>query len=100
MKLANDFTFKTTAMLRVMRESEQNVELIKQRIDLFKENLKFINSFYLPLLSGIAILVVTDTSQPIIFRYAWALMGLVVLSFLNLLKQDIAREINGLIDQL
>ena len=82
------------------REMEQNVESIKQRIDVCKEKLKFINSFYLPLLSGMAILLVTDGSKPIIPRYFWALIGLIGLSFLTLVKQDTMRKINGLIDQL
>jgi hypothetical protein len=82
------------------RETESNAEWIKQRIDLYKENLKLINSFYLPLLSGIAILFVTDASKPIILRFFWALIGLIVLSCLTMVKNETTRRIKRLIDQL
>ena len=87
-------------MLRVLRESEQNVELIKQRIDLCKENLKFLNSFYLPVLSGMAIVIATDNSMSVILRYSWSIVGLMALCFLTLLKQDAVDTIDGLIDKL
>jgi hypothetical protein len=95
--LATLLTFKTTPM---PHEFEDNKEQIKQRIDFFKENLKFINSFYLPLISGIiAILVVNDT-MPQNLRLGWIAVGAMSISFLTLLKLDIIQSINTLIKEL
>lgn len=84
--LAILLAFKTTPM---PRESEDNKEQIKQQIDFYKENLKFINSFYLPLISGmIALLVINDT-MPQNLRLGWIAVGAMSISFLTLLKLDI-----------
>ncbi len=82
------------------RESEENKEQIKQQIDFYKENLKFINSFYLPLIFGmIALLVINDT-MPQNLRLGWIAVGAMSISFLTLLKLDIIQTINTLIRSL
>jgi len=95
--LATLLTFKTTPMLR---EFEESAEQIKQRIDIYKENLKFINSFYLPLVSAmIALLIVNDT-MPQNLRLGWIAVGAMSISLLTLLKLDIMQTINTLIRNL
>jgi hypothetical protein len=82
------------------REFEDNKEKVKQRIDFYKENLKFINSFYLPLISGmIALLVINDT-MPFNLKLGWIAVGVMGISFLTLLKLDIIQAINTSISDL
>lgn len=45
-------------------ENENSAERIKQKIELKKETLKLLNSFYLPLVSGIVLLVVRESNRP------------------------------------
>jgi hypothetical protein len=95
--LATLLTFNTISM---SREFEDNAEQIKQRIDIYKENLKFINSFYLPLVSAmIALLIVNDT-MPQNLRLGWIAVGAMSISLLTLLKLDIMQTINTLIRNL
>jgi hypothetical protein len=84
----------------MLREFEESAEQIKQRIDIYKENLKFINSFYLPLVSAmIALLIVNDT-MPQHLRLGWIAVGAMSISLLTLLKLDIMQTINTLIRNL
>jgi len=48
----------------MLREPGPGVERIKQQIDVKKENLKFLNSFYIPLLSGVLAMSVSSTPIP------------------------------------
>jgi hypothetical protein len=82
------------------RETLRNEEKLKQRIDFLKENLKFLNSFYLPLLSGTVILLVSNNPMPITLRLSWILIACMAISFLTLLKFDIVDTIDRLIDEL
>jgi len=90
-------TFKTTPM---SREPEENEEKIKQKIDFYKENLRFINSFYLPLISGMMVLLVVNDTMPLSLRLGWIMVGIMSIGFLTLLRLDVVDAINTLIRDL
>lgn len=77
---------------------KKSVEQIKQEIDFYKENLKFLNSFYLPI--GTGLVVIFFSNNPIPYRTGWVLTGLFSLGFLTLLKRDLLKDISKLIKEL
>ena len=82
------------------REYVKSAELIKQRIDLYKEQLKFINSFYLPLVSGIVVLVFSHDPMPAGIRVAGILvggLGICILTWMRFVTLDL---IEALIKEL
>lgn len=82
----------------MLSESEKSVERIKQEIDFYKENLKFLNSFYLPLATGIVIMFVGNNT--VLVKTWWILVGLFAMGFLTLLKQVVLSTISELIKKL
>ena len=82
----------------MLSESEKSVERIKQEIDFYKENLKFLNSFYLPLASGLAILFIGK--DPVPYKAGWILVGIFIIGFLTLLKRKVLVTIAKLIKKL
>ena len=82
------------------RENENSAESIKQKIELKKEKLKLLNSFYLPVLTGLALMVikvgpVTSWNNAIYF-----LFGLIFLGFIYLEMKKVLKEIDLLIKKL
>ncbi|HEY4061259.1 MAG TPA: hypothetical protein VGM30_05135 [Puia sp.] len=82
------------------QELVKSAERIKQEIDFQKENLKFLNSFYLPLITSLVILVVGDGSIPWLHKVGWFLIGSLGIGYLTLLKLDVIEIIDELINDL
>jgi hypothetical protein len=82
------------------RENGKSAERIKQRIDLCKEQLKFINSFYLPLASGIIVLLFSHDTMPAEIRMGWTLAGGFGVCFLTYWKYRTTNKIKALIKEL
>ncbi len=82
----------------MLSESEKSVERIKQEIDFYKENLKFLNSFYLPLASGLVALFIGNNSVP--YKAGWILVGIFAIAFITLLKKEVLITISELIKKL
>ena len=80
------------------QEVKKSVERIKQEIEFYKENLKFLNSFYLPLLSALAVLSVSHDGNT--YKDGSLFMVLYALGFLTLIKMDTLFTIKSLIKQL
>ena len=82
------------------QELAKNMERLKQEIDFYKEILKFINSFYLPLITGLIVLLVSNNPMPAPIKTGWFLIGSFAMGFLTLLKHDILNTIHSLITKL
>jgi hypothetical protein len=82
----------------MLSESEKSVERIKLEIDFYKENLKFLNSFYLPLASGITVLFIGK--DPVPYKVGWILAGIFLIVLLTLLKKRVLIIISKLIKEL
>ena len=80
------------------QETGKNAEQIKQKIDFYKENLKFLNSFYLPLITGI--ITLTFSNNLILLKAIWILVSLIAWEYLTLLKLEVLTKINSLIKKL
>lgn len=81
-------------------DTEKKREQIKQQIDLYKENLKFLNSFYLPLLSGIpAIFFIRNpiSRETQFFCYFTIFVSIFTLTILKFIEMKV---INDLIKKL
>jgi hypothetical protein len=92
-----DLIFKPDRMLR---EPGPGTERIKQQIDVKKESLKFLNSFYIPLLSGIFIMSVANTPIPYVVVWSWVIGASIFLIFISLVKRRVLAKINALIQKL
>ena len=82
------------------REDENSAEQIKQKLEFKKENLKLLNSFYLPLLSGMALLVVKAGPVSSWNNAMYFFAGLIFLGFIHLKRKKVLREIDSLIKKL
>jgi hypothetical protein len=80
------------------QEVKKSAEQIKQEIEFQKEDLKFLNSFYLPI--GAGLVAEAASIGPAPYKETWILAGLFALGFLNLLKEDAVKNINQLIKQI
>lgn len=80
------------------QETVRSAEQIKQEIDFHKENLKFLNSFYLPLASGLILLPLSNGFNP--YKAGLFLAGSFAIGFLTLLKKDARNSIDKLIKEL
>jgi hypothetical protein len=77
--------------------NENSAEHIKQKIELKKENLKFLNSFYLPVLSGLALMVVKANTVTSGDSAEYFMLGLIFLGFITIKKKMVRKEIELLI---
>ena len=82
------------------REDENSAECIKQKLEFKKENLKLLNSFYLPLSSGMVLLVIKESKVPSWDNAIYFLLGLVIVGFVSLERKKVLREIDSLIKKL
>jgi hypothetical protein len=82
------------------RENENSIEYIKQKLEFKKEKLKFLNSFYLPLGSGITVLIVSTNSVSSWDNAIFFLFGLIIFGFILLEKRRVLKEIDSLIKEL
>jgi len=80
--------------------NENSVEHIKQKIELEKEKLKFLNSFYLPLSSGLVVMVVRPTQVSSRDNAMYFLGGLIIFGFISLERKKVLKEIDLLIKKL
>ena len=80
------------------QETVRSAEQIKQEIDFQKEDLKFINSFYLPLISGVVVALFGNS--PILAKAASFCVGSIAIGFLTLFKRDKLNSIRNLINEL
>jgi hypothetical protein len=80
------------------QEAVRNAEQIKQEIDFQKEDLKFLNSFYLPLVSGIVVTLFGN--GPILAKVGSICVGSIAMGFLTLFKRDKLNSIRNLINEL
>ncbi len=55
---------------------------------------------YLPVLTAVIALFVTDNTVPKVFRLAWTLIGLLIVIFLSLVKKRVMITIRLLINEL
>jgi hypothetical protein len=81
-------------------EGRKSVEQIKQEIEFYKEILKFINSFYLPLITGFIVLIVSDNSMKASTKTGWFFVGSFAMGFLTMLKRNLLKTIHSLIKEL
>jgi len=84
----------------MLREPEPRAERIKQEIDINKENLKFLNSFYIPLLSGALAVFLPNNPMSLLIKSAWTLVACVSLIALSFFKKRVRSLINKLIQKL
>jgi hypothetical protein len=82
------------------QENENSEESIKQKIEIQKEKLKLLNSFYLPILSGQALMVVNVSPVPSWKRAIFFLVGWIILGFIYLETKKVLKEIDSLIKKL
>lgn len=82
------------------REPDPDAERIKQEIDFNKENLKFLNSFYIPLLSAAVALFLPNNPMSSLKKLSWALVIGICLVILIFLKKRVHVTINKLIQKL
>jgi hypothetical protein len=81
-------------------DTEKKREQIKQQIDLYKENLKFLNSFYIPLLSGIPALFFFRNPISSIVQFFWYFTIFICIFALKFYRQEAIRNIYHLIEEL
>ncbi|MHA4811310.1 hypothetical protein ACX0G9_24630 [Flavitalea flava] len=82
------------------REEGPSAEQVKQRIEYYKENLRFLNSFYLPVVSGMAALYFASDTKEIGFRYGWIFNGALMVVVLTLFRQRLVNSIKKQIEKL
>jgi len=80
--------------------NENSVEHINQKIELKKENLKFLNSFYLPLYSGIIWLAANNNPLSSKKNAEFFFLGFIALGVIFLKKRKVLKEIDLLIKKL
>ncbi|HWK02465.1 MAG TPA: hypothetical protein VNS58_02465 [Puia sp.] len=84
----------------MLREPGPGAERIKQQIDVKKENLKFLNSFYIPLLSWPFAMSISSTPIPPFVIWSWGIWASIFLIFISLMKRRVLAKINTLIQKL
>jgi cytosine/uracil/thiamine/allantoin permease len=84
----------------MLREPDPSAERIKQEIDINKENLKFLNSFYIPLLSAAITVFLPSNPMSLLEKLAWTLVTGMCLVILIFLKKRVHVAINKLIQKL
>ena len=77
---------------------KKSVEQIKQEIEFYKENLKFLNSFYLPI--GTGIVIQFTSNSPMLYKAAWLLHGSLAMVLLTFFRKKMLHKINTLIKGL
>src|SRR5260221_5131209 len=81
----------------MLRAPDPSAERIKQEIDINKENLKFLNSFYIPLLSAAVTIFLPNNPMSLLVKLAWTVIAFVSLIFLSFFKKRVHVAINKLI---
>lgn len=82
------------------QEVTKSAERLKQEIDIKKEELKFLNAFYLPLYTATGALMVSGSPLSVSYRIGCCLIALLSLSALDIQKRKVLLEINSLIKKL
>jgi len=84
----------------MLREPEPSVERIKQEIDYNKEQLRFFNSLYIPVWSGMMTMGLLTNTLTFLARFAGVLTGCLFLTILSWSKKGISKKIENLIEKL
>jgi len=81
------------------QEITRSVDRLKQEVEIQKEELKFLNAFYLPLYTAIGALVVGGNSMSVSYRIGWCLVVLSLFGILSFQKRKVLRRIESLIQK-